>query len=524
MLSKAMGIWLVLFWGLSMAFSAPADPRDVFFTTHPIPHLRIQLDDEAMAGLRVNYRSYVKATVTEGGTTYRNVGIHLKGQYGTFKGIDGKPSLTLNFDKFQKGQSFHGLDKFHLNNSAQDPSYLCEIVGRELFQEAGLPTARASHARVELNGRDLGLFVLVEGTDKSFLRRHFKNPDGNLYDSGFRHDIADAIEKKSGNGPDNHSDLHALLAAAGEADHTIRLQRLSALLDLNQFYTLLALESVIRHHDGYSMGINNYRIYFEPTSQKATFMPHGMDQLFFQPQAHLLSELKGTLATAVLQTQAGRKEFRSLAATFYTNLFPSLSNRVETAHMRIRPVLLQSDTNSGMRHDHAITNLHARIHKRSQHLEAEVSDIWVARPTFQSTNTVFLTNWVASSGSSGTVMFQTNQNQRMSLVITAARTGGSFSGMWQSRVLLPVGTYIISTHVKAAGPVFRGPQNPVSLKLFGRDDLQMETIRRDSQTVELRSSFEVFSRAEESLIECHASGSRSAESFSFDSFSLLKAR
>src|SRR5207253_2454507 len=94
-------------------------------------------------------------------TDYRDVGLHLKGNYGTFQPFEKKPSLTLNFDKFVPGQKFHGLDKLHLNNSAQDPSLISEVLCRELFKAAGVPVARATHATVELNGRDAGLYVLV---------------------------------------------------------------------------------------------------------------------------------------------------------------------------------------------------------------------------------------------------------------------------------------------------------------------------------------------------------------------------
>ena len=83
-----------------------------------------------------------------------------------------------------------------------------------MFEAAGVPVARASHARVELNGRNLGLFVLVEGLDRTFLKRHFANADGNLYDSGFRHDITDPLKKSGGKGPDDHSDLRTLAAPA----------------------------------------------------------------------------------------------------------------------------------------------------------------------------------------------------------------------------------------------------------------------------------------------------------------------
>jgi hypothetical protein len=408
---------IVVSLGSLVAARAATDSSDEFFDNHTIPRIRIQLDQDALAALRNKFREYTKATVMEGTNIWRDVGIHLKGQYGTFQGIDGRPSLTLNFDKYQKGQRFHGLDKLHLNNSGQDPSYLCEMIGRQLFEAAGIPTPRASHARVELNGRDLGLFVLVEGYDKKFLRRHFENPDGNLYDSEFRHDITDPIKKSSGKGPDDHSDLRALAAAAAEEpDHTTRLARLSKLLDLDRFYTTLALETLIRHHDGYAMGINNYRVYQNPengeplakrrssrgnealanpefqvsnsefqvslltsaaTSSgiapgRAVFLPHGMDQLFYEPRAGLLPDLRGMLAKAVLETQAGRKEFRARCVTLFTNLFPSLSNRVEKARGKLRPMLAELDAKTARHADEAFTNLLYRIHERQRQLELAV--------------------------------------------------------------------------------------------------------------------------------------------------------
>jgi spore coat protein CotH len=113
----------------------------------------------------------------KGKPLYTNVAVHLKGSF-SFQPIDGKPSLTLNFDRFAPGQRFHGLTKIHLNSSLQDPSYLCEALARELFNDAGVPTPRAGHALVNLNGRQLGLFVLIEGVNKQFLKRHFKSANG----------------------------------------------------------------------------------------------------------------------------------------------------------------------------------------------------------------------------------------------------------------------------------------------------------------------------------------------------------
>ena len=176
----------------------------------------ITLDDSALAALRQHPRAYVKGGVASQSEDYSEVGFHLKGNYGTFQPLERKPSLTLNFDKFTKAQHFQGMDKLHLNNSVSDPSFMTELLCRELFAAAGLPAARVSHARVSINDRDRGLFVLVEGHDKTFLRRFFTNPNGNLYDSEYLHDITDRLRRASGKGTNDHADLKALAQAAQE--------------------------------------------------------------------------------------------------------------------------------------------------------------------------------------------------------------------------------------------------------------------------------------------------------------------
>ena len=49
-------------------------------------------------------RVAASATVREGDTVFTNVAIHTKGSSGSFRPIDSKPALTLNFDRFADGQ------------------------------------------------------------------------------------------------------------------------------------------------------------------------------------------------------------------------------------------------------------------------------------------------------------------------------------------------------------------------------------------------------------------------------------
>src|SRR2546426_464197 len=202
----------------------------------------------------------VPATVREGTLVYTNVAVHLKGAAGSFRPVDDKPGLTLNFDKLAKGQRFHGLGKISLNNSVQDPSYITDKLCRELFEKAVVPVSRAGYATVSLNGRRLGLYVLTEGWNKQFLKRYFNNVKGNLYDGGFARDITGRLFVNSGDDPDDVSDLKALVAAAKERNFTNRLGRLEQTLDLDRFITFVALDALLWNWDGYVLNRNNYRV------------------------------------------------------------------------------------------------------------------------------------------------------------------------------------------------------------------------------------------------------------------------
>ena len=139
-----------------------------FFARGPLPRLGIDIAPPDLDKLRQNPRGYVPATVREAAagdareTVYEKVGVHLKGGAGSFRGVDDRPGLTLNFKLYSPEQRFHGLERLHLNNSVQDPSYMSECLGNALFRDAGIPAARVTWARASLNGRDLGVMVLKE--------------------------------------------------------------------------------------------------------------------------------------------------------------------------------------------------------------------------------------------------------------------------------------------------------------------------------------------------------------------------
>jgi spore coat protein H len=350
------------------------DDSDAFFEDASIPELRLQIAPAEADKLRAENRTYVECSLVEqGGEPVERVGIKLKGAAGSFRDLDDKPALTLNVGKFKKKQLFHGLSKFHLNNSVQDETYLNELLCSEIFLKANVAATRVKHARVWLNDRDLGLYVLKEGFDKPFLKRHFDDPDGNLYDGGFCTDIDTDLELDSGSGSDNRSDLRELLDACRDPDAEARAARVAKLVDVPAFLTFVALELMTGHWDGYSQKANNYRLYFDPTRKQASFLPHGMDQMFGDPGASILEYPPAIVAAAVMGNPRWREAYRRRIGELLPLFSPpeQLLARIDEVAPRLQSALAAIDPALGENHSGLVRELKERIVARAANLEEQ---------------------------------------------------------------------------------------------------------------------------------------------------------
>src|SRR4051812_606646 len=295
--------------GLGRAADSAKKEADELFRDGNIPTIRVEISRTGVETLRKyrwkwggsnEDRVAVSGVIKEGKSVYTNVAIRLKGAAGSFRSVDQNPGLTLNFDKWVEGQRFHGLQKLSLANSLQDPTFVADKFCRELYLQAGVPAPRAGHARVYLNGRDLGLHVLTEGWKKQFLHHHFKNAKGNLYDCTFAHDVNSNMEVNSGDDKGDHSDLLKLVEAGKEAKRKKKLDPLAPVLDVDRFVRFIVMDGLLWNWDGYALGHNNYRVFHDLESDKMIFMPHGLDQMFWRPDGPIMPEGKGIIAGALL--------------------------------------------------------------------------------------------------------------------------------------------------------------------------------------------------------------------------------
>ncbi len=451
---------------------------DDLFTNNLVPHLQLEISGDGMNVLE-KYRQVwgrprpertdVKATVREGKAVYTNVAVHLKGSF-TFQAVDDKPSLTLNFDKFAPGQRFHGLDKIHLNNSVQDPSYLCEKLAREMFVAAGVPAARAGHARVSLNDRALGFYVLVEGYNKRFLKRHFKSTKGNLYDGGSGGDISKTLEVDSGDEPENRADLAELLAAAREPDVTRRFARLEQVLDVDRFLTFAALEVLLQHWDGYCLGPNNFRLFHDADRDRMVFLPHGMDQILgvgLSPPTSITPNWDGLVARALFTTPEGRQRYLERFGQVFTNQFRTddLIARVDQLAKRNRP-WAASGFFGGFQYQSAVDALKGRIVRREEQVREQLEN--PEKPlAFGKDDVVRLTKWQFKQSSRGSINGRrVRHDDRDSLEVQI--TGGNWSsGSWRKLVLLEAGHYELCGMARVTGLPVGATNSGVILRVSG---------------------------------------------------------
>jgi spore coat protein H len=353
--------------------------REEFFKQGVIPRFEIEVSPKDMDSLRREPRKYVSATVKDGTGTYRNVGLHVKGAAGSFRGIDDKPALTLNANKFVDGQLIQGLDKFQLNNSVQDGTFLMEQLCAEMFHAEGVPVSFCTHATVVLNGKPRGFYVLKEGYDKGFLRRYFKNTKGNLYDGGFLTDLDADLHKLDGDDAvKDRKELKAVVRACAERDHAKRLARLEQLLDLEKFISLMALEVICWHWDGYAIKRNNYRVYHEPVSDKITIIPHGMDQMFGDINAPIQPGFDGMVAQALIQTRDGKLRYRERFVDLLRGrvLPAELSKRIDALEPKVRAVLATVDRDAAQSYPEHLRNLRAAIRQRADEAAKQVQRDW----------------------------------------------------------------------------------------------------------------------------------------------------
>lgn len=218
-------------------------------------------------------KEYYACSVVIDGTAVKNAAVRTKGNTSLTQVTNGRYSLKIEFDHYEEGKSYQGLDKLALNNIIQDDTYLKDWLCYTLFRQMGVPSPLCSFAVVTVNGEYYGLCLAVEVLEEAFLQRNYGVDYGDLYkpDSAEGGSDGSASLAYTTDDPSDYSDilstaktdvtaedekeLIAALKALGEGDA-------ASALDVEEVLRYFVVHNFVVSGDGYTGSmLHNYYLY-----------------------------------------------------------------------------------------------------------------------------------------------------------------------------------------------------------------------------------------------------------------------
>ncbi|HIQ63066.1 MAG TPA: CotH kinase family protein [Candidatus Avichristensenella intestinipullorum] len=250
----AAAIALLFVWGQGEAGTAGPTYDARLFDAGRVHTVDIRVEDWHAFVRDAPGEEYIPCDVTIDGETFHNVGLRAKGnnsrrlteEYGL-----SRYSMKLEFDRYQDGGQYYGLDKFSLDASFQDNSYLKTYLAYDMMAFMEVPAPLCSYVWVTVNGRDWGLFLAVEEPEEAFARRNFGNAYGKLYKPDYRSLEAENADVALRYIDDNPQSYPGIFENAKfyttEADRRRLIGALKTLASGENLETAVAVDEVLRY-------------------------------------------------------------------------------------------------------------------------------------------------------------------------------------------------------------------------------------------------------------------------------------
>ena len=158
--------------------------EDRLFDATQVHRIEIAMDDWSAFLETCENEEYAPCTVVIDGESCQNVGLRAKGNTSltTVSAMgSSRYSFKIEFDQYDSGKSYHGLDKLCLNNIIQDNTYMKDYLTYRLMEQFGVDAPLCSFVYITVNGQDWGLYLAVEGLEEGFLQRSYGRQAGELY-------------------------------------------------------------------------------------------------------------------------------------------------------------------------------------------------------------------------------------------------------------------------------------------------------------------------------------------------------
>ncbi|WP_314062258.1 CotH kinase family protein [uncultured Vagococcus sp.] len=296
-----------------------------FFTTDSIHDISVDFDETDYQAMLTEYtnsgnKTWIKATVTIDGTTFKNVGIKLKGN-STLRGLNNATSKTnskaaektdiseetktttanakevptgepssldsdspetlpwvIRLDKYEKDIAYKGRSYFVVRANNTKTS-LNEAVALAVLNEAGVEAEKAAFTKFAVNNSEQTLRLVIDVPDDDlWTEEHFESTSGLLYkadgngDYSYRGtdptDYTDVFEQKYGD--DDLTPLIGFLDFINNSTDEEFASKLGDYLETEAFATYLASQEIISNTDDIDGPGNNSYLYYDSETKKMT--------------------------------------------------------------------------------------------------------------------------------------------------------------------------------------------------------------------------------------------------------------
>ena len=275
--------------------------------------------------------------------TIDSIGFRLRGNTSR---TSAKKSFKVDFNHFFPGREFFDVEKLNLNGEHNDPSIVRSKICWDLFQDIGMVSSKAAHAKVFINGDYFGLYVSVEHVDDSFLSRNYADDSGNLWkclwpaDLSYRGDDPEdyhpyyddkrPYELKTNKDEYDYSKLARLIRILHQTPDSLEL-----VLDIKETIQYFAMNILTGSWDDYRFLKNNYYLYHDPSDDLIHWIPYDYDNTFsidwfdidwstIDPYDYAVIDNDGRPLTEYLFSQTRYKNLFSHFLQFYKNQFMNL--------------------------------------------------------------------------------------------------------------------------------------------------------------------------------------------------------
>jgi hypothetical protein len=243
---------------------------------------------------------------------------------------------------------------------------------------------------------------------------------------------------------------------------------LEKILEIDRFISFIAMEVILGHWDGYTLGRNNFRVFHDRNTDRLVFLPHGLDQTL-QQQIPIMPKANGSVARALLEIPEARGRYTERVSQLLTNVFNvvAITNHIQDVADRVYRVLEKIDPEEARNYQQLVRQYCRRFPRRVLSIEHQLS-FPSGASQFDNAGFMAVTNWVQTVDAGKTILTQEQDQAGKTLLHIKTEENGAAS--WRSKVRLERGQYRFQGKLKIQGIVLASddPRAGVGLRISRR--------------------------------------------------------